>query len=183
MLKEYQKFVSKGILEATKEREPVVAFALGLTGETGEVVDDIKKRIFHGRDIPLEHTAEEIGDVMWYVANICNVYGFNLEDILKQNMEKLRKRYPDKYEEPVGDWTDNTDEFFAYRRNGPHIEKYDVRTGRHIKFVSIKELPPAIAARFISEDTEAVKYAATQQMQNGALLSVASKHKEDCPFD
>lgn len=96
-IQEYQQFAARGILPATQEREPIVAFALGLVGEAGEVVDDIKKRIFHGREIPLEHTAEEIGDVMWYVANICNVYGFDLETILKQNVDKLTKRYGGEY--------------------------------------------------------------------------------------
>lgn len=96
-LQEYQKFCNKGVLEETRKREPVVGFALGLVGETGEVVDDIKKRIFHGRDIPLEHTKEELGDVMWYVANICNVYGFDLQDVIDMNVRKLSARYPDMY--------------------------------------------------------------------------------------
>ncbi len=96
-LNEYQKFAAQGIHTATLEREPVVGFALGLAGEAGEVVDDIKKRIFHGREVPIEHTAEELGDVMWYVANIASQYNLSLEDILIQNVVKLQARYADKY--------------------------------------------------------------------------------------
>lgn len=96
-LKEYQAFAARGVLEATLEREPVVGFALGLAGEAGEVVDDIKKRIFHGREIPLEHTEEELGDVLWYVANIANQYGFSLDEIIEKNVAKLSARYPKMY--------------------------------------------------------------------------------------
>lgn len=96
-LNEYQAFAARGIHAATLEREPIVGFALGLVGETGEVVDDIKKRVFHGRDIPMEHTKEELGDVLWYVANIATQCGFSLEDIVEENIRKLLSRYPDKY--------------------------------------------------------------------------------------
>ncbi len=98
-INEYQAFASQGIHAATLEREPIVGFALGLAGETGEVIDDIKKRVFHGRDVPLEHTKEELGDVLWYVANIATEYHFSLEEIMQQNVDKLLSRYPDKYGE------------------------------------------------------------------------------------
>lgn len=97
-LHEYQEFASRGILPATLEQPtPVVGFALGLVGESGEVVDDIKKRVFHGREVPIEHTAEELGDVIWYIANICTQYNLKLEVVLQQNVQKLKERYPDMY--------------------------------------------------------------------------------------
>ena len=98
-LTEYQAFAARGIHEATLEREPIVGFALGLVGETGEVVDDIKKRIFHGREVPMAHTKEELGDVLWYIANIATECHFSLEEILEENVEKLLARYPEKYKE------------------------------------------------------------------------------------
>ena len=100
-LKDYQEFAALGILPATLEREPIIGFALGLAGETGEVVDDIKKQYFHGRNIDVQHTLEELGDVMWYVVNIANQMGASLEEILDANAEKLRKRYPDMYGQPT----------------------------------------------------------------------------------
>lgn len=96
-LEEYQKFASRGILPATLEREPVIGFALGLAGEAGEVADDIKKKYFHGRDIDSEHTIEELGDVMWYVANLATQYNISLNEILERNVNKLTKRYPAMY--------------------------------------------------------------------------------------
>lgn len=141
-LKEYQEFAARGVLPATLEREPVVGFALGLTGEAGEVVDDIKKRVFHGRDIPIEHTAEELGDVLWYVANIATQYGLSLDDIVQQNVEKLTKRYPDMYLKPNNDSLCDIQLYegrkVILQRKGPHIAMYEV-DGKFIKFLNKEE--------------------------------------------
>lgn len=96
-ISEYQEFCAKGILPATLEREPIVGFALGLAGESGEVVDDIKKKYFHGRTIDPDHTIEELGDVMWYVANIATQLGVTLDEVIERNVDKLRVRYPQMY--------------------------------------------------------------------------------------
>lgn len=96
-ISEYQEFCAEGILPATLEREPIVGFALGLAGESGEVVDDIKKKYFHGRTIDPDHTIEELGDVMWYVANIATQLGVTLDEVIERNADKLRVRYPQMY--------------------------------------------------------------------------------------
>lgn len=129
-IREYQRFAAKGILPATLEQEPIVAFALGLVGETGEVVDDIKKKIFHGRNIPIEHTAEELGDVMWYVANIANALNLDLETILAENVNKLTNRYPDIYQK--------TQDSVTFERSGPHIKM--LRNGKFVKFISKEDM-------------------------------------------
>lgn len=95
----YQEFASKGIRKESKGKNLLIGFALGLGGETGEVLDDIKKREYHGRDISIEHTAEELGDVLWYVANIATQLGYKLEDIAMSNVNKLIDRYPELYKE------------------------------------------------------------------------------------
>lgn len=95
----YQEFASKAIRHESDGKNLLIGFALGLGGEAGEVLDDIKKREYHGRDIPIEHAAEELGDVLWYVANIANQLGYKLSDIVKMNKEKLTKRYKELYEE------------------------------------------------------------------------------------
>lgn len=126
-LSEYQEFCSRGVLPATLEREPAVGFALGLAGETGEVVDDIKKKYFHGRDIDDNHTIEELGDVMWYVANLATQYGVTLDEIITRNRDKLLKRYPDMYEGKM-----------VCRPCGPHVAAYTA-DGKFIKFLNKKE--------------------------------------------
>lgn len=71
---------------------------LGLSGEVGEVNDMIKKWIFHESSLALDHLAKEIGDVMWYVALICDSFGFNLEEIMQMNVDKLLKRYQNGFD-------------------------------------------------------------------------------------
>lgn len=71
--------------------------ALGVAGEAGELVDCIKKHTVYGKPLNEENLAEEIGDALWYLANICNLMGWNLAAIAESNIDKLRTRYPDKY--------------------------------------------------------------------------------------
>lgn len=88
-LVDYQEFCKQGLKPGNDE----ITFALGLGGETGEVLEIIKKARRDEEPVDLKHLREEIGDVCWYIANLCSVYGFNLIDILKENKEKLEKRY------------------------------------------------------------------------------------------
>lgn len=49
---------------------------LGLAGESGEVLDMVKKWIFHEKKMDKYHLKKELGDVMWYVAMLCESFGF-----------------------------------------------------------------------------------------------------------
>lgn len=71
---------------------------LGLSGETGEVADILKKHMYQGHDLDLEHIAEELGDVAWYLALAAAAIGENLGDILQANVDKLMLRYPDGFD-------------------------------------------------------------------------------------
>lgn len=72
--------------------------ALGIAGEGGEVADLIKKATFQGHDLDTAHVAKELGDVAWYLAVGAYAIGYDLETVLKMNVEKLRKRYPDGFD-------------------------------------------------------------------------------------
>jgi len=71
--------------------------SLGLAGESGEVVEMVKKGILHQHGIDPEKLKKEIGDVCWYIAGICTVQGFNLGEIMQDNIAKLEKRYPNGF--------------------------------------------------------------------------------------
>lgn len=150
-LKEYQEFCARGILPATLEREPIVGFALGLAGEAGEVVDDIKKKYFHGRDIDPQHTIEELGDVMWYVANIATQLGVSIEELIENNVGKLSKRYPTMYEPKhqvagslfcakCGKTCSDVDGTIHYEQSGPHIKATCAHCGAFLKFVKKEKI-------------------------------------------
>lgn len=71
---------------------------LGLAGESGEVLDMVKKWVFHEKDLDKDHLKKEIGDVMWYVAMLCESFGFDLDEILQMNVDKLKARYPEGFD-------------------------------------------------------------------------------------
>ena len=70
---------------------------LGIAGETGELLDLLKKKYFHGKVVEKETIRDEIGDILWYIARISDYYGFTLEDFMQANIEKLMKRYPEGF--------------------------------------------------------------------------------------
>ena len=70
--------------------------ALGLSGEAGEVAEKIKKiyRDHKGVVTPTLRLAlvKELGDVLWYVANICSELDVTLAGVAWENLRKLRSR-------------------------------------------------------------------------------------------
>ena len=72
----------------------IANYALGLTGEAGEVADIVKKAVFHGHSLDISEIEKELGDVLWYIANIANVLELDLNTIASKNIQKLEKRYP-----------------------------------------------------------------------------------------
>lgn len=75
------------------EDERLVLGALGLCGEAGEVAELIKKAIFHGKDLDEDRMKEEMGDVLWYFTLLMVEMGFDLDEIMQANIDKLRARY------------------------------------------------------------------------------------------
>lgn len=71
---------------------------LGLSGEVGEFNDMIKKWIFHEKLLDIEHAKKEAGDILWYMAMLCESFGWNLEEIMQMNVDKLKTRYPDGFD-------------------------------------------------------------------------------------
>ena len=78
----------------------VLYAAIGMCGEAGEVSELVKKYEYHGHAIDTEHLARELGDVLWYVSYMADLFGYSLGKIMAMNQEKLAKRYPDgKFDE------------------------------------------------------------------------------------
>ena len=77
----------------------VLNACLGLSGEVGETNDMIKKWIFHGHVLDENKLAKELGDILWYVAMMCHSLGWNIEEIMQMNIEKLKARYPEGFSE------------------------------------------------------------------------------------
>ncbi len=73
---------------------------LGLAGETGEVVEKIKKlmrndQVVSVSQVPEEkklEIAKEMGDILWYLAQLATEFGIPFETVAHMNVEKLNSR-------------------------------------------------------------------------------------------
>lgn len=72
---------------------------LGLCGESGELADAVKKWAFHGHPLPQGDVANELGDILWYVAVIAQEFNLSLADVATRNIAKLKERYPEGFSE------------------------------------------------------------------------------------
>lgn len=72
---------------------------MGLVTEAGEFTDMLKKHAIYGKALDRVNLAEELGDLMWYVALACNTLGISMEDVMAKNIAKLKIRFPEKFTE------------------------------------------------------------------------------------
>ena len=71
---------------------------IGLSSETGELNEIIKKCIFQGKpmdDETIFHCKRELGDIIWYWINTCRSLGLDPNEVIEENVKKLESRYPD----------------------------------------------------------------------------------------
>src|SRR3954470_20896764 len=77
--------------------EAALVFPLmGLASEVGSLLTQYKKRIRDGDAHELfgERVAEELGDIMWYVANLASKIGLDLEGVAALNLKRVTERWP-----------------------------------------------------------------------------------------
>ena len=72
--------------------------ALGLAGETGQVVDLVKKYTFHGKDLDHDAIVKEMGDVLWYLSQIAQWADIDFDEVAQANIKRLNGRYPHGYQ-------------------------------------------------------------------------------------
>ena len=72
---------------------------MGISTEAGELLDVMKKHLAYGKQVDLVNIAEEVGDVLWYVAIILRRLNMSFEEVMQMNINKLQKRFPDKFDE------------------------------------------------------------------------------------
>lgn len=107
---EYQERARRTLRPAqalTPEQGLMLNMTLGLAGEAGEVVELVKKAIFHGHHFSVVNVAEELGDILYYVAMIADLINVNLETVMKDNQAKREARYPNGFSEERSQQRDN----------------------------------------------------------------------------
>lgn len=92
--KEYMMMAMKTKGEYANKVDQLLNGVMGLCGESGEVIDMVKKHVYQGHNLDRVDMIDELGDVLWYIHLILDVLGCDLEDIQEYNINKLSKRYP-----------------------------------------------------------------------------------------
>ena len=95
---DYQKAVTRTMKTQLTEEAAQANWSMGLCGETGEVVDYLKKHMFHGHDLDENKLIDELGDVLWYLTALCEQFDIGLDEVMERNIEKLRRRYPQGFD-------------------------------------------------------------------------------------
>ena len=118
LLIDYQHFVDEVTSDASKDPdafgdaldiidefgvppERLITAAMGLSAESGEFTEIVKKCLFQGKPMDehtIWHAKRELSDILWYLVQGCIALDTNLEEIIYMNTEKLESRYPDGFD-------------------------------------------------------------------------------------
>ena len=96
-INEYQKLAMTTLNKDLNNDQVLLNGVMGLCGESGEVIDIVKKHISQGHPLKRDKLIEELGDVAWYLAETAYALGVDLETVLAGNINKLKERYPEGF--------------------------------------------------------------------------------------
>ena len=101
---EYRDFVASRMKPMETLQADLLHMTLGVAGESGELVDAIKKHWAYGKLLDVGNVVEELGDLLFYIQGVLNIVTSQgvlapktLEDLMVANMNKLSRRYPTGY--------------------------------------------------------------------------------------
>ena len=101
---EYKDFVKSRMKSMDTLQDDLLHMTLGIAGESGELVDAVKKYWAYGKPLNVNNVIEELGDLLFYIQGMLSTVTRQgalapetLEDLIITNMDKLSKRYPTGY--------------------------------------------------------------------------------------
>ena len=97
-INEYQKEAMTLLNPALTGKDVLMNALMGLCGESGEAIDIMKKHLYQGHDLDREKLIKELGDIAWYLAETAYALDVNLEKVFRDNIEKLKNRYPEGFD-------------------------------------------------------------------------------------
>lgn len=96
-IQEYQQISTRTMNKTLTKDQQIANMVAGIFGEGGEVADQIKKALYQGHTMDKKHLQEEIGDLMYYITNLATLYDISMCNVLEDNVNKLKKRYPNGF--------------------------------------------------------------------------------------
>lgn len=77
----------------TPEKMETLHYAVGISGEAGELLDAVKKYVVYNKDLDRENVVEELGDIEFFLEALRARLGIRREETILGNKRKLAKRY------------------------------------------------------------------------------------------
>lgn len=96
-LNEYQELAGRTMRDDLTKSETLQHALHGIASEVGEI-HGLFQKVYQGHEMSEEHLMKEIGDLMWFIAELCTVFGWEFNEVAMKNIEKLEKRYPQGFE-------------------------------------------------------------------------------------
>ena len=94
---EYQALAARTINKQLSSREVTFHALHGMVGEIGEI-HSLYQKTYQGHEICEDHEKKEVGGLLWFIAEYCTAKGWEMEDVMRRNNEKLKARYPEDFE-------------------------------------------------------------------------------------
>lgn len=90
---EYQELAARTIDPALTRSQKEQHALFGIGSEAGEIFS-LRQHEIQGEPINYSKLYFELGDLLWFIAEMCTALGISLEDVMRMNIDKLRRRYP-----------------------------------------------------------------------------------------
>ena len=94
---EYQLLASRTINNDLTKKEQEMHALHGLVGEVGEL-HSLYQKEYQGHPFDKHHAMSELSDMLWFISEYCTAMGWNLDDVMQYNIDKLIARYPEGFE-------------------------------------------------------------------------------------
>lgn len=93
---DYQMLASRTINKKLYLDEMEAHAIFGMASEVGELQGMYQKE-FQGHEFDDNHAKKELGDLLWFIAEYCTAMGWCMEEVMQENIDKLKKRYPEGF--------------------------------------------------------------------------------------
>lgn len=97
-LNEYQELAARTINRELNEEQVILHSLHLMASELGEI-HGLYQKMYQGHAFDAEHLQKEIGDLLWGIAELCTAYGWTLDEVCRMNIDKLKARYPEGFDE------------------------------------------------------------------------------------
>ena len=96
-MKEYQLAALRTAKDMGSLQQNLINTALGISSEGGKITGLVQGACVYGKEVNIAALIEKAGDVLWFLTLLSHCMGVTLEDVAKENIRKLKLRFPQGY--------------------------------------------------------------------------------------